>query len=982
MNHLSSGPIRAVLGFAASLAAMFSMGTAIAQDADSAGAVEEIVVTGTKIKNAAITAASPLQVVGADLIQDQGTINIQEALQTNPTFGIAGASRETSNTNITAVGSATVNLRNLGANRTLVLVDGKRMVAGQPGTTQVDLAMVPTDLIDRVEVLTGGASAIYGSDAVAGVVNLIYKRDFEGLIFNAQSGISDEGDGEENLLSLTAGHNFADGRGNVMVSAGWSQQGHISSSDRKRTEEDYASLGHNTRDPSTVFKPVVSRSGVIPAGIVQTRDAGGTTINWTFDSAGNPSVWGGTQDERFNRAEYRAIASPVDRMTFATRVRYDVAENVSTFIEANYGRVSSRTYFEPSPYVGTNDTIGIGVPLNFENFLLDPATGAVQLVRNPFIPDVVYNSASDTDNDGLINANGHNVRLTQFGPGTRLAPVERDLFRIVLGAEGDLSDDWSYDVYYSFGRTELAGRMDGLFHGPNLRAALDVVSDVFDFDNDGDTTEPVCVDADARGRGCVPVNMYGEGNMTQAMLDYVNGSLIQNSVQDMTVVSANLSGSLLDMPAGPLLLAAGLEYREEASKHVFDPLSNTNQNGFTQQTNTVGELDVTEAYVEINIPLLDSLSVRAAGRISDYSTVGDVTAYDAGIEWTPTDDLRFRAIFAHAVRAPNIGELFAAPEAGITTITDPCEGIALGDTSELALNCMAEPGVLDNMNANGGVFTLNQSDVQGVGTLTANNPNIAEETGETQIFGVIWTPGFLDGLALTVDYFDIELEDAISRVSTSTVLNKCYQEGLSEFCDFVSRRPVEQTPFSAGAVDQVIRGLVNSGGSWSEGIDLTANFSHDLGSGGMNYSLSYTHLIDQGNIPLTGDAPNESVGEIGNAEHRWFATVGYDADRFSARLLGEYIGESYLDDEYWMARYGADAGKSNFKVDGVFYLDAQVKWLLGENYELYIGAKNLLDEDPPLMYAGLPGGSADYGTNPGVYDAIGRRWYAGFRANF
>jgi outer membrane receptor protein involved in Fe transport len=295
---------------------------------------------------------------------------------------------------------------------------------------------------------------------------------------------------------------------------------------------------------------------------------------------------------------------------------------------------------------------------------------------------------------------------------------------------------------------------------------------------------------------------------------------------------------------------------------------------------------------------------------------------------------------------------------------------------------MAEPGVVDNMNANGGVFTLNQSDVQGVGTLSANNPNIEEETGETTIFGVVWTPEFVPGLLLTLDYWDIEIEDAINRVSTSTVLNKCYVEGLSEFCDFVSRRPVEQTPFSAGAVDQVIRGLVNSGGSWAEGIDLTSAYVHDLWNGQVSYSLSYTHLIDKGIIPLTGDPENESAGEIGDPENRWFATVGYDADRFSASLLGQFIGESYLDDVYWMARYGADAGKDNFKVDSVFYVDAQVKYRFGENYEVYLGAKNLFDEDPPLLYAGLPGGSSDYGTNPGVYDAIGRRWYLGLRASF
>lgn len=948
------------------------------EDADEVeGLLEEVVVTGTMIKNAAVTAASPVQVVGADLIEDLGTVNIQDTLERLPVYGIAGSSRNTSNTNITEVGSSTVNLRNLGADRTLVLVDGKRVVAGTPGSTQVDLAMIPPDFIERVDTLTGGASAIYGSDAVVGVVNMIYKRDFEGLIINGQAGVSAEGDDEQYKASVTGGVNFAENRGNFMFNIGWSDQGLVSSEDRTRTNDDYASLGHNTRDPSTVFEQTISRSGVIPAGIVQ---AGG--INYTFDDAGNAVVWGGTQDERFNRNEYRAIASPVDRLTFAVRATFDLTDRSNVFLDGTYGKVESQTYFEPSPFVGTDSVLGIGVPLNLENWLLNPATGEVQLVRNPFMPDVVYNSGVDSNGDGLRDA-GFNSRLTQFGPGTRLAPVDRDTFRTVMGLQGLVGEsDWSYETYFSYGRSTLNGRMDGLFHGPNLRNALTVGQDVFDLDGDGDTTDAVCVDAAARSNGCVPANMFGDNNMTEAMLAYVNGSLIQNSEQEMKVLAANVAGSLADLSAGPVLMAAGLEYREESSSHIFDPLSNSAQNGYTQQTNTEGELDVSEVFLEVNVPIIDSLTMRAAGRYSDYSTVGGVTAFDAGIEWSPTDNLRFRAAYAQAVRAPNIGELFAAPNAGISSINDPCEGVSQSDTGELATNCKADPGVVANMNANGGVFTLNQSDIQGVGTLSANNPNIAEETGETITFGAVWTPSFVDGLALTVDYWDIEIEDAISRVSTATVLNKCYQEGLSEFCDFVTRRTVEATPYSAGSVEQVVRGLVNSGGSWAEGIDLTASYAHDLFGGFANYSLSYTHLLEKGIIPLTGDEENESVGEIGDPENRWFATMGWELDNFSASLMGEFIGASYLDDEYWMGRFGADAGKENFKVDSVLYIDLQLKYLFAEHYEVYVGANNLFDEDPAPLYGGVAGGSADYGTNPGVYDAIGQRFYAGLTARF
>ena len=978
MNLLEKNSMLAV---GVGVSALFFTATGFAQD-DAEGdmgseelVIEEVIITGTRIKDATLTAVSPVQVVDAGLMEDRGTVNLLEALEVLPVVGIAGASRDVSNTNITTVGSSVVNLRNMGANRTLVLVDGKRMVAGTPGTTQVDLSMIPTDFVSRTEILTGGASAIYGSDAIVGVVNLIYKRDFEGFIINAQGGASAEGDDEQYKLSLTGGHNFAGGRGNFMFNLAWSDQGLVSSSDRTRTDDDWYSLGNINRDPSTVFVQTISRSGVIPAGIVQ---AGG--INYIVDD-GNASIWGGTQEERFNRNEYRAIASPVERLTFAARATYDVGEMTTTFMEATYGNTESQTYFEPSPFVGTSPVIGIGIPLNLENWMLNPATGETQLVRNPFIPDVVYNSGVDSNGDGLRDA-GFNMRLTQFGPGTRLAPVERETFRIVLGAEGEFGSDWGYETYYSYGRTDLAGRMDGLYHGPNLTSALTVGEDVFDLDADGDTTDAVCISADARARGCIPANMFGEGNMTEAMLAYVNGSSIQNSKQDMHVVAANFNGSLFELPSGPLLMATGFEYREESSEHIFDPLSNSNQNGYVQLTNTVGSLDVTEAYAELNLPILSSLTARGAARYSDYSTVGGVWAYDGGIEWSPTDSLRLRATYAHAVRAPNIGELFAAPSAGISAINDPCEGITASDTSELATNCKAEPGVNENIAANGGVFTLNQSDIQGVGTLSANNPAIAEETGDTIIFGAVWTPEFASGLALTVDWWDIEIEDAINRVGTSTVLDKCYEESLDEFCEFVARRATEATPYSAGSVEQVVRALVNSGGSWAEGIDLTARYGHDLWGGLANYSLSYTHLLEKGIIPLEGDPEDDSVGEIGDPENRWFATAAWDNGTWAAVLMGEFIGESYLDDTYWMGRYGADAGKENFKVDSVFYLDAQLKFRFADNYEIYLGLKNLLDEDPAPVIGGLPGGSADTGTNAGVYDAIGRRWYLGFRASF
>ena len=956
---------------------MMFTGSAVAQQ--SAVAIEEVFVTGSRIRSSAVTASSPLQQVDAEMIEDLGALDLIDVLQVNPTFGIAGASRTVSDDNITSAGASIANLRGLGADRTLVLVDGRRMIAGQPGTSQVDLNMIPTDFVERVDVLTGGASAIYGSDAVAGVVNFAYKTDFEGVIFNAQAGASAEGDDDQTKFSITAGQNFAGDRGNFMVHASFSEQGRVSNADRVTHSDDWTSLGHGARDPSQLFEWGVGRSGHVPMGVMN---------GYIFDNNNDASPFSGTQEDRFNRAEYRGIASEVDRINFATRATYDFSDSITAFTEATYGRIETAGRFEPTPlWIGAGSAsnflgYGAGAPINLENRMFNPADGATQLVRNPYIPDIIYNAASDTNNDGLLDGQWAQ-RITQFGTGTRDIPIQRDSFRLVGGFEGELNDDWVYDVHASYGRTTLNGRMTGLVNMPNLQAALNVGVDVFDLDNDGDFSDAVCVDADARARGCIPVNIYGDSNMTPEMLEYVEGELTQNSEQEMYVVAANVSGSLVELPAGQMLMAAGLEYRKENSTHLFDALTNSTQNGYLQQTDTVGELDVTEAYAEVSVPLItgapgfESLSIRGAARISNYSTVGSVSAFDGAIEWTPFEGLRFRAVHAQAVRAPNIGELFSAPALGVLSITDPCLGVTNADTTSVAQNCRAEAGVQTNIDANGS-FTGTQYDRDAVVDANLGNLGVGEEASTTNIFGFVYTPSFVQGLVVTADYFDIELDEAVTRITPSDILTKCYSEGIQEFCNFVDRRTTSEggDAYSEGSVRQITSGLINSGGTYTEGFDVTASYSHQALGGDLSYAISWTHLLDKGTISQDGATASDETGEIGNAEDRWFATLNYDKDALGISVSGQYVGDSYLNDAYWMARFGADADKESFKVDGVLYIDAQVKYQFGDSYEFYLGAKNLFDEESGLYK------NNNFSHGVGTYDYIGRRWYTGVRVSF
>lgn len=962
---------------------------------DSSASTADIVVTGSRIASPALTSPSPLQVVTSETLQNNGIINVQDALQQNPAIGLPGFSRTTT-ANTTNPGLATVNLRNLGADRTLVLIDGRRSVAGVPGTAQVDLSMIPTPFVERVDVLTGGASAVYGSDAVAGVVNFIYKKKFEGLLLNAQAGISERGDDRQMALNATYGHNFADGRGNFMIYGGYVNEGAVDARGRSFSRKDYTSLGtiqrvagnsdSNLTAAQNIFTPFYNPSNVGPGGVFVI----GSQTNRVIDADGSFRAYNAATDG-WNRAEWGLLASPSERITFAGRFNFDVSDRVNVFSEVTYSNVVTKGRMEASP-MRTDGALGAFTGTNgfypIQSRVLVPGgNGETMLVNNPFVPQAVLDAATDRTGDGLKDLS-FLIRATAFAPGTRTIPTERDNFRAVLGTTVDLGSSWKFDAYYQYGFTKQKQSMSGLANLYNLAEGLQVITDVYDFDRDGSTTDAVCANADARARGCVPINVYGQGKLTQEMVDYLQVSLQRDSKQTMHVAAANLTGTLFNLPGGPVQVAVGAEYRKEESRDIFDPLTNAARNGYVQLTDTAGGFNVKEAYGELVVPILSdtpffhNLTLRGAARMSDYSTVGTFYAWNAGVEWAPVEDIRFRAVYAHAVRAPNIGELFAAQAAGIVTITDPCQGITLTTTGTIADNCRAVPGILANIQQNGS-FTLTQADLSGVGGVTAANPDIREETGKTLTLGVVINPksiNALRNLTLTADFFDIKLQDAISRVPAATVLNKCYREGQSDFCQFVTRRTVASGAYSIGSVEQVVRGLINSGGSFSRGLDFTLNYSHEMLGGRASVSAAWTHLLKNGFRALTGDAYDNTMGEIGTPRDSVNLGLNWANDDFGITINNEYMGPQVLDYENFQTLYrladGSVPDEKYFRVKSKIYTDMQVRFTSIANFEFYIGAKNMFDVKRPSIWGGLPG------NVNGTYDVLGRRFYTGVRAKF
>ena len=976
---------------------------AVAQEAQTVAPdpLAEIVVTGSRIASPAATAASPLQVVGIEQIQNSGATNIQDLLLENPAIGTPSISRTNSGFLTSSVGVATVDLRNLGIDRTLVLVNGRRFVSGIPGSSAVDLNVIPTQFLERVEILTGGASAVYGSDAVAGVVNMIYRKNFDGIELGAQTGVSERGDGFDWQANALVGKNFAEGRGNIMVFAGYSKQGEVRKADRS-TEAgssaiDSTSLGLLTgRDEDLFTRSAPFFSGFAPQGRYFTDQFSFTfapngSLRPCFSRNGgicdltDTSLAGSALDgsaigpDGFNRSAFRSLAVPVERYVGAMRANFELSPAVNLFLEGNYARTQASTSNEPFP-LGSDDIFpdtGGQVPI-------ESLVGGT-VYRNPFVPDAIFNDASDSDGDGLRDI-FFTKRLADFGP--RTSSAKRDTFRIAGGINGEVFGDFKYEVYGIYGQTKEAQTGSGQFNSLKFQQALNAIRDVNDIDGDGNRTEIICVDPAARADGCVPANIYGRGSLTPAT-GYLAAPQTLDTKVTQTVAGASLTGNLFSLGFGadPVGIAIGTEYRRETSSSAFDTLSQLGLNGGNKLPSTKGEFDLIEGYAEAIVPILsdrpffNSLSLRGAVRVSKYSTIGTTVSYNYGAEWSPVEDVKFRVMRARSVRAPNVAELFSPPQQDFPVgIIDPCRGITATTAGALATNCRAAAGVNANI-AQFGAFDVSQADLQGITSFAGGNLGLQEEKGTSFTAGVVIAPRSLgiNNLTLTVDYFHIKIADAIVDTPLQFILDQCYGQSNTALCNFVVRRPAAEGPNNAGSIDEINSGPSNSGGLTTSGIDATLGYRHDFGNLKANAYVAYTHLFKGYTIPLPGADRDEFAGEIGASKNRFTANLGLEYGGVGVSMTGTYIGPASLDDQFTGAKPGTNP---LYRVPAEFYLDAQVKFKVQDRFEFYIGGDNLLDNKPPYLADIGIGESAGQDTDTGTYDALGRRFYAGVRVKF
>jgi iron complex outermembrane receptor protein len=921
--------------------------------------VEEIVVTGSHIRKDTFTSSSPISVLGTESIEGIGATNVGDLIARVPAV-VAAVDGSSANVNEPSnSGISTTALRNMGSSRTLVLVNGRRYVSGTGAGAGygVDLNTLPTTMIERVEVLTGAQSAAYGSDAVAGVVNIITKTDFEGVKFHAQTGQATEGDRERNDFDLTVGHNFSDG--NIWFSFGYSDDEGLQAVDRKNSAFSRRSI--DTTGDGLFDSLAFEGSSHVPGARLI---AGGLSLN------GDGTPFNGGRDlattDRLNFNEFRSILIPLERHFAAGGMTLDVSEKATVTMEVNYARVESRARFEPIPLSVFGDVYKLfkggssGMDLTTHPLWVGSSAGA-QIV-----------AAGVTNFDGFGNTFRRTVELGGRGSGNI-----RDTFRIATALDYEFDNGMYLDVYGTYGVTDQVQTDFGDINLERAQLALDMEADGLGGFQ--------CVDEIARIQGCVPFNPFGtiDSIAGQAGItgisaegaDYLAAAVGLTGNIEQAVVAAVLSG---DLPfsvgdQNNAAFAFGLEFREEKGEETPDGLR---QKGITRGYNiqpTKGNFNVLDVFGEIQLPLSDIFVLDAAVRAGDYSTVGSTFTWKVGLDAAINDSIRLRAATSTAVRAPNVTDLFGGAFASAVLSFDPCnlvDATTAGDTAE---NCRSIPAIQTRI-TDTGAFTLTQVEGQNTTTFSQGSPTVEEEEADSFTIGAIFTPVSVEGLSIALDYYSIKIEDAIRVPSGTDVLNRCHDVAPSSF-DPTCGGLVFRSP-AFGPVLDVRAAANNEDTIETTGIDVEASYLFDdLGSGDLLVSLGANFLTE---FDVTGSAGDKQdlAGEVLYPETRFNLNFDYNINDFNIFSQVRYRGETKDRNDNTIHTEALN------NIDSVLYVDLRGSYRFSDSVSAYIGANNLFDETPPEMGFTHKYFQQAVNTNGTAFDTVGTQWYAGFTATF
>ena len=957
-NMFNKHPLATAIGSVA-LASAFAGAGALPQIALAEEAqLEEVVVTGSRIRRADYVANAPVATLGADQIELTATVNTEQLLNTMPQM-VPGFDRTSNNP---GNGTATVDLRGLGSNRTLVLINGTRAVPTTQGGS-VDINNIPTALIERVEVLTGGASAVYGSDAVAGVVNFVLKDDFEGVSFNVMTEQTEEGDAELTSVDLTIGGNIADGRGNVVINAQYTDRSDLFQGDRG-----FANFAQFD-DTDANGNPILINGG--SSGVPGTSIfAGGLSgfspssgIVFGDNGEARPFVTGGDNNDFYNYAPVNYIQLPQTRFQANALGHFDVSDKIQVYGRMMFTQSKVPQQLAPTPIFQA----GAEFTLDGSPFL--PA--ATQQVLSDAL-----GSGVDSDGDGIDDTATAFVRRRLVEVGPRISDDKYTNFQLLAGVRGDIGETgWTYDVYVSEGEVSNSNTQSGNVNRDRFLQALQL-------DLAADPTGGTCVDTANNGStvGCAPMNIFGPGNISDDAAAFLRTAVAAEGEFEQRVWAASFAGDLFNLPAGAVAAAVGFERIELRSD--FRPsqdLAAGTIAGFNGSPASGGAFDSDAFFGELlvpvvrDLPMAEAIDLELAYRTTDYSTVGSVDNYKIAGSWTIVPQVRVRGGFNTAIRAASIGELFAPQSEGFPGASDPCAGESAPVDAATAAICTAT-GV-----PAGAVGSVAIDPAAGqIRGLFGGNPNLSEEEADTITVGVVIEPDwFVEDLTVSVDYFDIKIDGAIASFGggVNNILNVCYDAtnaagGVgSPFCNAVNRR-------ADGTIEFVEATSQNIAEVTLKGFDLQASYSRDLFGGDLQVNYVGTYTTESTTVPFAGGDPIECEGQFGLdcgeplPEYKHRMTFNWSKDKITSQLLWRYVGEVKDDD--------VDTTYFIETIDGTHYFDGVVSYAVTDNYRVSLGVDNLFDEKPPI----LGDNQEQANTYPATYDVFGRTYFLRASANF
>jgi iron complex outermembrane receptor protein len=895
--HARKGILLTLLGAVAS-----TYGPPALAQGDVEVAIEEVVATGSRIKRQDEVSSSPIQTLDEDDLRIDGSLSIGETLQTMPSVG---SSLNSNGSAGTSHGTSSLNMRNLGANRSLVLVNGHRWVngAGTRGFRDfVDMNTIPQVMIQRVEVLQDGATAIYGADAIAGVVNLHTFKDFEGFRAKAYYGSSSEGDRDTTNFDVLFGRNF--GATNLMVAAAYVNQDPIYSQDRSLTAIPLNGLTAGT--PEGLFREA-DLAGVVgftppSAGITRNPGADGSVIgNWrAVDSA----------NDRFNRYANNYVIGPLERTSVFLQSTTELSETLSLNVEAMYNERKSDQLFSAA----------LSAVRGSRGFVIanDPAV-------NPF---GIEFSGSDFRHDSFMLENGQRDSFQDV-----------EMIRVGVGLDGEFTNGWSWDTFFSYAENEAT------FTSVNQVDLDRLALGLLNCDTSG-----IAGDISDLAAGCVPVNLFN--TLTPAMVGYINFTGNDVNKAEQTDFTFNVTGDLYEMPAGTLAFAAGVEHRKEAGLDTPDsnisaaPRINTYRaTSSSPRDGTDADYDLNELYVELSVPLLadqpgaQSLMLDLAARYSDYSTFGDTVNSKVGLGYRPVDSLLIRGTWAEGFRAPSLLELFEGIRATSIPVTDPCSGGGAGQPG-----CAGVPPSYVQISGN-------------APATVGGNPSLQPETSENVSVGFVWTPDFLEGGSLTLDWYDIQIDDTIDEYGAQNLLDLCAVSG--QRCNFIQRD-------SSGEIVNVNDGPINLNSTSTAGLDIVARYNTEASFGNLDFQLSMSKLNDltvestltDGSI-LVEEKAGTSARRESYPDWRGLFRAQWSRDAWSANYSARYIGKTT-----------ETSGGTPRGISAVTYHNIAGMYQFSDALMVRIGIDNVADKQPP---SSLTNTNINFDQN--TYNPVGRFMY-------